>query len=246
MEASTAERDFSVVIGGPLFQALRRAHLSGEALQLVRRRIVTLGTIAWVPLFALSALDGKAWGNAVAVPFLRDIDAHARFLVALPLLVLAEIVVHRRTLPVVTQFITLGLVGPAVRERFEAAVPKRDAAAQLGGRRADADRARLRCRDTRVLALLRGADGSDLVRGAPPRRSPATPRRVVVLPGQRAAVSIPAAALVFPHLHLGPIPLAGLAYRSRLRPGASGPSGGLGSCPASATRSRRCSLPKER
>jgi hypothetical protein len=73
-------------------------------------------------LLVLSALDGKAWGNAVAVPFLRDIDAHGRFLVALPLLVLAENVVHRRTLSVVTQFITLGHVGPAVRERFEAAV----------------------------------------------------------------------------------------------------------------------------
>jgi hypothetical protein len=122
MKASPPAEDFSFVIGGPLFQALRRAHLTGDGLQLVRRRIVALATIAWVPLLALSALDGKALGNAVAVPFLRDIDAHARFLVALPLLVLAEIAVHRRTRPVVAQFVTLGLVGEGVRERFEAAV----------------------------------------------------------------------------------------------------------------------------
>jgi hypothetical protein len=122
VNALPAEGDFSLVLGGPLFQALRRARLSGEGLQLGRRRIAVLTAIAWVPLLALSALDGKAWGNAVAVPFLRDIDAHARFLVALPLLVLAEIVVHRRTRPVVTQFVTLGLVGAGVRERFDAAV----------------------------------------------------------------------------------------------------------------------------
>src|SRR4030095_2556419 len=121
----TADRDFSVVVGGPLFQALRRAHLSGDGLQLVRRRIVTLATVAWVPLLALSAMDGKAWGAAVAVPFLRDIDVHARFLVALPLLVIAEFVVHQRMRPVVTQFSTLGLVHCAVRARCEAAVDSR-------------------------------------------------------------------------------------------------------------------------
>jgi len=114
--------DFSLVLGGPLFQALRRARLTGDALQLVRRRIVALATIAWVPLFVLSAAEGTAWGQAVAVPFLHDIDVHARFLMALPLLIISEIVVHHRMRPVVTQFMTLGLVPPALRERFDAAV----------------------------------------------------------------------------------------------------------------------------
>jgi hypothetical protein len=122
IETLPPDGDFSVVIGGPLFHALRRTHLTGDGLQLVRRRIVALATLAWVPLFALSAADGKAWGDAVAVPFLRDIDAHVRFLVALPLLVVAEVVVHQRMRPVVTQFVTLGLVRDAVRERFEAAI----------------------------------------------------------------------------------------------------------------------------
>jgi len=120
--ASPLEEDFSVVVGGPLFQALRRAHLSGDALQLVRRRIAVLAVVAWIPLLVLAAADGKAWGDAVSVPFLYDIDAHARFLVALPLLVLAEILVHRRMRAVVAQFVTLDLVRDAVRERFDAAI----------------------------------------------------------------------------------------------------------------------------
>ena len=122
MRASPLEQDFSVVIGGPLFQALRRAHLTGDTLQLVRRRILAAGIIAWIPLLVLAAIDGKAWGHAVAVPFLYDIDAHARFLVALPLLIVAEIVVHLRMRGIVTQFVTRGLVGDAVRERFDAAI----------------------------------------------------------------------------------------------------------------------------
>src|SRR5262249_50502575 len=69
----------------------------------------------------LAAVEGNAWGN-VAVPFLHDVDVNARFLVALPLLIVSEIVVHQRMRPIVTQFVTLGLVPAAVRERFDTAV----------------------------------------------------------------------------------------------------------------------------
>jgi hypothetical protein len=118
VHASPLEEDLSIVIGGPLFQAPRRAHLTGDALQLVRRRIVVFAIVAWFPLLVLSILDGKAWGERVSVPFLYDIDARVRFLVALPLLILAELVVYQRMRAVVAQFVTLGLVPRAVRGRF--------------------------------------------------------------------------------------------------------------------------------
>jgi len=43
-----------------------------------------------VPPFVLAALSGAAWGNAVGIPFVRDVDALARLLVVIPLLVLAS------------------------------------------------------------------------------------------------------------------------------------------------------------
>lgn len=49
-------QDFSLVLGGPLFQLLRRAHLSDGALMLVRQRILVLSLFAWLPLLVLSAL----------------------------------------------------------------------------------------------------------------------------------------------------------------------------------------------
>src|SRR5439155_10807980 len=64
----------------------------------------------------------KGLGSAVGVPLLYVIDAHARILVALPLLIVAELVVHRRRREVVGQFVSLGLVRDAVRERFDAAI----------------------------------------------------------------------------------------------------------------------------
>ena len=56
--------DFSLVLGGPLYQLWRRTHLAGDALQLLRRRIVVLTVLAWVPLLRLSVAEGHAWGGA--------------------------------------------------------------------------------------------------------------------------------------------------------------------------------------
>ncbi len=114
--------DFSLVLGGPLFQLLRRAHLSDDALMMVRQRIVVIALIAWLPLLLMSAFQGQLYGSSVSVPFLLDIEAHVRFLVALPLLILAELVVHRRMRPLLQQFIERNLIPAESLEKFEAVV----------------------------------------------------------------------------------------------------------------------------
>jgi len=112
--------DFSLVLGGPLYQLFRRTHLAGGALEMLRRRIVVIAGVAWVPLLLLSALGGLARGGTIAIPFLLDIEAHVRFLIALPILVAAELVVHVRVRPAVAQFVGRGIVSaeslPAFRE----------------------------------------------------------------------------------------------------------------------------------
>ena len=121
-EVLRESRDFSLVLGGPLFQLLRRAHLSGDALELVRRRIIVIALLAWLPLLVLSALEGQALGGSVAVPFLLDVEAHVRFLVALPLLIVAELVVHQRMRFVVRQFLERNLIPESALTRFDAAI----------------------------------------------------------------------------------------------------------------------------
>lgn len=113
--------DFSLVLGGPLYQLLRRAHLADDALALLRQRILVITLFCWLPLLALSALQGQVVGG-VAVPFLWDVEVHARFLVALPLLVAAELVVHRRMRFVVRQFLDRRLIPEDARARFDAAI----------------------------------------------------------------------------------------------------------------------------
>jgi hypothetical protein len=114
--------DFSLVLGGPLFQLLRRAHLSDDALLLVRQRIVVIALLAWLPLLLLSALEGQAWGGSVAVPFLHDLEAHVRFLVVVPLLIVAELVVHQRMRFLVRQCRDRQLIPESATPRFQAAL----------------------------------------------------------------------------------------------------------------------------
>jgi hypothetical protein len=114
--------DFSLVLGGPIFQMLRRSHLSGDALELLHRRIVAGVLIAWLPLLLLSILNGHFLAGTVTLPFLRDIEAHVRLLVALPVLIAAELIVHSRIRPVVKAFLTRRIVQEQDLPRFLAAI----------------------------------------------------------------------------------------------------------------------------
>ncbi len=114
--------EFSLVSGGPLFQLYRRAHLSGEGLELLHRRVLATALVAWLPLLLLSIFQGHALGGALQIPFLHDIEVNARFLVALPVLIIAEVVVHNRISPLVRRFVQGHIVAAEDLPAFEAAV----------------------------------------------------------------------------------------------------------------------------
>jgi hypothetical protein len=114
--------DFSLVLGGPLYQLWRRTRLAGDALELLHRRIVVLALLAWAPLLFLSLAEGHAWGETIKLTFLHDVEIHLRLLLALPLLIVAELVVHQRMRPLVGQFLARGLIPDAARTKFDAAI----------------------------------------------------------------------------------------------------------------------------
>lgn len=124
-ERETAEDqfDFSVVLGGPLYQLYLRTRLMrpAPALDLLVRRIVIISLICWLPLLPLSAISGHLV-RGVTVPFLLDPEVHVRFLLALPLLIASEVFVHKRLRIIVPQFLSRDLVAPQDRPRFEKAV----------------------------------------------------------------------------------------------------------------------------
>jgi len=86
--------DFSLVLGGPLYQLLRRAHLTDDALMLARRRVVVISLVAWLPLLwprPGGQLLGGAWPCRSSWTW-TSTSSSCRD----PLLIAAELIVHQR------------------------------------------------------------------------------------------------------------------------------------------------------
>ena len=113
--------DFSLVLGGPTFQLLRRAHLEGDHLELLKRRLLVITLVTWLPLLLLAVI-GSSKGNPAWLSFLHDVEVHVRFLIALPVLIGAELIVHSRIRPVVRGFVERRIVLPQDLPRFGRAV----------------------------------------------------------------------------------------------------------------------------
>src|SRR5882672_2904641 len=113
--------DFSLVLGGPIYQLFRKAHLAGSHLELLIRRLLVITLVAWLPLLLLAILGFPA-GSVSRLSFFHDVEVHARFLVALPVLIWAEMLVHSRIRPVVHRFVERRIVLPQDLPRFHKAI----------------------------------------------------------------------------------------------------------------------------
>ncbi len=103
---------FSLVEGGVthhLFQQFAKKRPE----QLFHRTAVVCALICWLPLLILSVIEGVAWGDKVTIPFLYDIAAYTRFLIAVPLLVMAESMIGPRLAQVAKHFMLSGRVKEA-------------------------------------------------------------------------------------------------------------------------------------
>jgi hypothetical protein len=109
-QASGRSRSFFLTEGGPIFRIEKRPGLiRSNSPRMLRRAWVAIG-VTWVPLFAISLLQGNAIGHRVEVPFLRDFAVHARFLLSVPLLLLAETIVGSHWARAASHFASSGLV----------------------------------------------------------------------------------------------------------------------------------------
>ena len=106
---------------GPLHKALALLP-GGRADDGHVRQAVTLAVIAWLPLLvATVAQDGLHYGAATS-SLLQDFGVYARYLIALPLLVLADVICGRRLTAIANYFATGDLVTDKDRARFDALI----------------------------------------------------------------------------------------------------------------------------
>jgi hypothetical protein len=120
VKTETAQgEEFSLVLGGPLYQLLLRSKLIQPPFGNLAWRIGVITALAWLPLVPLTIFSGRFAGG-VLVPFLYDFEVHVRLLFSLPLLVVAEMVVYFRMRAIAAQFIERQIITDDVRPAFDA------------------------------------------------------------------------------------------------------------------------------
>ncbi len=123
IKSSLAE-NFSITRGGPLHWLLVRIGQADDERQQVVRRAVGAALVSWLPLLVLALIQGQAYGAQIKIPFLRDLAVNVRFLIAVPILILAESGIDRRWHILVLQFLRSGLVGEKELPSFEAVIER--------------------------------------------------------------------------------------------------------------------------
>src|ERR1700730_3619478 len=120
----TASRELLLAEVGPTYRIEKHLELMrGKSARIVRRAFFSI-CLTWLVLLVLAAFQGFAVGHSVPVPFLRDFAVHARFILAVPLLLLAENVLGPRLAHAAEHFVGSGLVLEQDFSKFDSAVAR--------------------------------------------------------------------------------------------------------------------------
>ncbi len=124
MDATTqqAAADFSLVVDDPLYRAQQTLGLIPRrgGFALGRRIAIAIG-LTWLPLVVYALVRRRFLvGGEAPEPLLEHFGIHARFLLALPLLLVAESTMQATLHRILPQFLSSGLVDDALTPAFRA------------------------------------------------------------------------------------------------------------------------------
>jgi len=122
--------EFSLVRGGPLYRmALALAPTRGSASS-TAFAAVWLAVVCWLPLVVLSTWNGEHLPGSRLPSVLTDVESYARFVIAVPVLVFAELQAGRVLGIIVRHLETSGIVPAdqkgALRTLIDRAIKRRD------------------------------------------------------------------------------------------------------------------------
>src|SRR5213594_266184 len=115
LDSSAKDLSFSLVLGDPWFHLQRAIGLIPSTGLGIVRRCVALALITWLPIAIWAVLWHRAFPGEVAEPLLQHFGVHVRCLLAIPLLVGAELLGDLLPQRLVPYFVTSGLVPEEAR-----------------------------------------------------------------------------------------------------------------------------------
>jgi hypothetical protein len=116
------ESELYIERGGSAYRLMQRIGLIRGEAPTVERRIIAFLAVTWVPLLILAWWEGLAVGPTPRQSLLLDFAAFARFLVAVPLVFIAEVIIGPRVTAAGLHFVRAGLVTPEDYPAFEQAI----------------------------------------------------------------------------------------------------------------------------
>lgn len=119
-----SHRRFSVTEGGLTYRLGIHLRLKPTISRDISKRALLSILVTWVPLLVLSAMQGDAVGSHVAIPFLHDFAAQARFLLAASMMIFAEAILGPRVEVAAHHFVESNLVVGDDVAKFDSAVEK--------------------------------------------------------------------------------------------------------------------------
>jgi hypothetical protein len=119
--SSAVRVDDELFDGGPPLRMQRQLGLVKPQERRIPQRVTLTILIAWVPLAALTAAQFVIFRDETAKSFFSDIAVHARFLIAAPVLILAEGDCIHRLGRVARNFLDAGFVTEKDRSCYDAA-----------------------------------------------------------------------------------------------------------------------------
>jgi len=124
MNHTMRDSEFSIIRGGLLDNLLTLLRISKVDKDSTFRKIIFYSSITWIPLLVLSAYEGLFWGKGIELPFLKEFATHIRLLIAVPLFVVAEVIVDGHVKVSLGQFNRSGLLPENAKVKFELAKRK--------------------------------------------------------------------------------------------------------------------------
>jgi hypothetical protein len=126
MSHTFSEHQFSIVKGGLLDRLWILLKIAKPNRNSTLGKILFFISVTWIPLLILTMIEGLLWTDAIDLSFSEEFATHIRFLVAIPLFVIAEVIIDHRVKLSLSQFNRSGLLTEEGKVNFELAKRKAD------------------------------------------------------------------------------------------------------------------------
>lgn len=103
---------------------LLKTGISGNGIKVQFAKVFILFVICWLPLAIMTLINGTFWTGEIATSFITSFDTQVRFLISMPIFILAQKMVSSRLGIVLRQFIKSGIIVNEEKLHFDTIIEK--------------------------------------------------------------------------------------------------------------------------